>query len=76
MRDDLLSKEDSMKKKQYQFKGAVLEFDKIIDDRWVATTWAISPKQAKSNLLYRYKQETNRAIGSKLSLEGKITEVV
>lgn len=59
----------------YEYKGAVMEFDKCVDRNWTATTWAASENKARSNLAYRYKQETNRAKGCSITLPGKLTKL-
>lgn len=61
--------------KQYSYKGPVLEFDKIICNCWEGTTTAVSPGRAKSNLAYRFKQETKRTANTKISLPGKLVAV-
>lgn len=61
--------------KQYSYKGPVLEFDKIIDNCWEASTWAVSPDKARSNLAYRFKTEHGKVPRTKISLPGKLVEV-
>lgn len=55
---------------QYLYDGPVMEFD-----RWVASTYAPSEKKARSNLTYRYKKQSNRVAGTRISLPGKLVEV-
>lgn len=61
--------------KQYSYKGPVLEFEKCIANNWEATTWAVSPSKARSNLTFRFKKETNRLASTKITLPGKIVAV-
>lgn len=61
-------------KKEYQYTGPVMEFDRCIERDWKASTLAVSPKKALSNLVYRYKMEHNRDRSSKIVLAGKLTE--
>ena len=56
----------------YKYKGPVLEFDKCIEQRWEASTFATSEKKARSNLTYQYKTNTKRMPNSKITLPGKI----
>lgn len=60
---------------QYRYEGPVKEFDKIISDKWVAETRAVSEAKAKSNLIFRFKAHTGRAANSKISLPGKLVIV-
>lgn len=59
-------------KQLYSYEGPVKEFENIVRNNWKATTYATSEKQARSNLAYRYKRETNRVASSKITLPGKI----
>ncbi len=62
--------------KQYLYEGPVMEFDRCIANNWRATTRAVSPSKAKSNLTYRFKKENNKATNAKISLPGKIVVVL
>lgn len=64
-----------MEKKQYYYDGVVLEFERVISNRWSGSTYAKTPNKAKSNLAYRFKKETGRSANSKISLPGKIYEI-
>lgn len=59
----------------YSYDGPVKEFDDIISNRWQATTYAISEKKARSNLVYRYKREHGKTPSALIKLPGKITQV-
>lgn len=60
---------------QYLYDGPVMEFDRCIVHRWVASTYAPTEKKARSNLTYRYKKQSNRVAGTRISLPGKLVEV-
>lgn len=60
---------------QYKYEGPVMEFERIVANRWKATTYAVSEKKARSNLAYRYKQENNKVAATKITLPGKIVAV-
>lgn len=59
--------------KEYTYSGPVMEFDRCVDARWTASTYATSEKKALSNLAFRYKCDHNRAPNAKITLPGKIT---
>ena len=56
----------------YSYFGPVTSFGKIIQNKWIASTYATSSAQAKNQLTYRFKQENGRVVGSKIELPGKI----
>lgn len=56
----------------YSYNGPVLEFDRIVTDRWEAQTYATSEAKARSNLAYQFKRETGRVPRTKITLPGKI----
>lgn len=56
----------------YVYDGPVLEFERVVQDRYRAETCAPSAKKAKSNLTYRWKKENNRVANCKITLPGKI----
>lgn len=57
---------------QYSYDGVVKEFDTIILNRWRGSTYAVSEKKARSNLIYRYKREHGKSSDSKVTLPGKL----
>lgn len=61
-----------MNKNLYVYSGPVMEFDKLIVNKWTAKTYAVSESKARSNLVYQFKKETNRLPTSKIKLLGKI----
>lgn len=56
----------------YYYMGPVFEFDRIVVERWTATTRAASEKRARSNLAYQFKMKTGRVPGTKISIPGKL----
>lgn len=56
----------------YTYSGPVKEYDRIVAENWIGSTHAVSEKQAKNNLAYRFKRETKRTMNSKITLPGKI----
>lgn len=62
--------------KRYSYKGPVCEFDRVIASMWTAETSATSESKARSNLAYRFKRDHNKIKTAKITLPGKIVEVV
>ena len=56
----------------YSYDGPVLEFDKIVANRWYGQTYAPTEARARANLAFQFKQETGRVPQSKITLSGKI----
>ena len=54
----------------YFYDGPVLEFERIVDNHWVAQTRAESEKKARSNLAYQYKKQHGREPRSKITVPG------
>lgn len=61
--------------KQYSYDGPVMEFGRIIANRWQATTSATSEKKALNNLAYRFKMQNNKIPSAKIKLPGKLVVV-
>ena len=61
--------------KIYSYCGPVMEFGKLIAERWCGETKAISEKKARSNLAYQFKQEYDRVPRSRISLPGALLVV-
>lgn len=57
---------------QYSYSGPVLEFDRVIANNWVGTTYAPSEKKAKSNLAFQFRQEFGKQAKTKITLPGKV----
>lgn len=58
--------------KKYTYNGPVMAFEKCIEHRWVASTYAISEKKARSNLAYQYKKQRGQTASTKITLPGKL----
>ena len=61
---------------KYEYDGPVLEFDKLVANRWRGETMAPTKRKAKSNLSYQYKKQNNRISSVKVTLPGEIKMVV
>lgn len=59
-------------KNHYIYDGAVMEFDRIINERWTGETWAVSEAKARSNLLYQYKKKHGLTSNKNIKLSGKV----
>lgn len=57
----------------YEFKGAILLFDRIIASDYTATTTAPSVRKARSNITYRCKKELGYDKNARISLSGAFT---
>lgn len=60
---------------KYIYNGPVMEFNRLIADRWKGETIAPSESKARSNLIYQFKTNNHRTPGTKITLPGKIMEV-
>ena len=60
--------------KEYSYNGPVMNGDTCCMRNWKATTMAKSEKQARANLIYRYKQEHSIFKGALIWLPGKFIE--
>ena len=58
----------------YSYDGPVMEFDKIITNRWQSQTYAVSEAKARSNFAYQFKKLTGKVPRSKITLPGKIVK--
>lgn len=56
----------------YSYDGPVLEFDKIVTNRWISQTYAVSEAKARSNLAFQFKKENGKVPRTKITLPGKI----
>ena len=57
---------------KYTYDGSVMEFDRLLADHWKGETMAPSEKKARSNLIYQFKKQNSRIVGTKITLPGKI----
>lgn len=60
---------------KYSYDGPVLEFGRVVADRWSSSTYAPSEKKARANLIFQFKKQFNRAPNVKITLPGKIIEL-
>lgn len=60
---------------KYIYDGPVMEFDKLITDRWKGETIAPSENKARNNLAYQFKLKNNRMAKTKIKLPGKLKRV-
>ncbi len=60
---------------QYLYDGPVMEFGTCVSNRWQGTTYAVSERKARSNLVYQFKKKNNRVPGAKITLPGEVTIV-
>lgn len=58
---------------KYRYEGPVLEYDRLIMQKWVGETMASSIFKARSNLTYQFKKMYNKSVTTKIMLTGKIT---
>lgn len=56
----------------YRYSGPVMEFNRCVCNRWEDSTYAVSEKKARSNIIYHYKIAHNKTPNSKITLSGKI----
>ena len=57
---------------EYFYSGPVMEFDKCVANVWQSSTYAVSERKARSNLIFQFKKQTGRAPKSKITLPGKV----
>ena len=60
---------------RYLYDGPVMEFEKLLTDRWRAETFAPTKCKAISNLQYQFKKKNNKMPNSKIVLPGKLRMV-
>lgn len=56
----------------YSYEGPVMEFGKCVASVWKGSTYAVSEKKARSNLIYQFKKTYDRLPQTKITLSGKI----
>lgn len=57
---------------KYIYEGPVMEFDKLLTNRWKGETVADSERKARSNLAYQFKKNNNRIAAAKITLPGEL----
>ena len=63
---------EPMVKRVYAFTGAVKVHDKLVADAFKATTWAVSPGKARSNIAFQFRKKANIANHIPITLIGEI----
>lgn len=58
--------------RRYSYSGPVEEFGRCIANNWSSTTYAVSEKKARCNLVYQFKKQNNKEPYTKINLPGKI----
>lgn len=61
---------------KYSYDGPVMEFDRVITDRWSSSTIATSEKKARCNLTYQFKKQFGKVPSAKITLPGEIKLIV
>lgn len=57
---------------KYTYDGPVMEFDRVITERWFSITYAPTEKKARANLVFQYKKQYSKAPNAKITLPGKV----
>lgn len=57
-------------KKEYVYTGPVLKFGTVVANNWHGSTFAVSEKQAASNLAYQFKKQFGLVANTRVSLAG------
>lgn len=63
-------------KKLYEYRGPVRIFEDTVNEDWRGMTYAVSEKQARSNLAYQYKRQRGLIPATKVTLTGAVVEVI
>lgn len=66
---------DSVLRYRYRYIGPVMEFDRLICSKWQGETVAVGEREAKRNLSYQFKKQTNRTINTRITLPGKLQKL-
>lgn len=59
----------------FEYTGAVVIHERTVANNWKGRTFAVSEKQAKSHLAYRYKKENGFTASIPVCLPGKLIRV-
>lgn len=57
---------------KWSYDAPVMEFDRVIMERWYGSTYAVSEQKARSNLTYQCKKQINKNPGTRITLPGTI----
>lgn len=60
---------------EFYYDGPVTKFGICITNRWKGTTFAMSAKKAKSNLIYQFKKQYGYTSNTKIDIPGKVVAV-
>lgn len=60
-------------KKKFTYSGSVRIFGDIVTSNYVATTYAVSERAARSNFAWRYKKDHGYSNDAVCTLTGKVT---
>lgn len=60
----------------YSYDGPVLEFGKVVTQKWSSSTFAPTEGKARSNLAFQYKKQFHKEPSAKITLPGKLTKHV
>lgn len=60
--------------KRYVYAGPVYEFDNLVASKWKGETIARSRAQARNNLAYQFKRQTNRTANTRIRVTGDLLE--
>ena len=61
--------------KKYTFSGAAYAFNRLVDNNWNATTYAVSSSKAMANLKYQFRKKIGVVQSTPIRLDGKLMEV-
>lgn len=58
---------------KYSYEGPVMEFGRVIADKWYGSTFAPTEKKARCNLTYQFKKQYNKVSNAKITMPGELT---
>ncbi len=61
--------------KKYFYDGPVMEFGRLVENRWQGETMAVSKTKALGNLSYQWKKQNGRSPNAKVTLPGKLQAI-
>ena len=59
-------------KQTYLYDGPVLEFERVVANRWKSRTRAVSKEKALCNFAHQFKVQNNKVANMKITLPGKV----
>lgn len=65
-------KNEPEKKYLYGYSGGVLYYDKLVADKFVTSTYAVSEQRAAGNIEYQFKKQMGLLPSAKIRLDGKV----